>query len=383
MRDRGPITFAEFMEVALYLPHGGYYTTGTAFGPQGDFYTAPMTHPAFGALVGTQLAQLWRTLDSPSPFWVIEPAAGNGRLAADIFDWSTTSDASFADALRYVTLDVGPSVRGGMGVRAAGLPVRMPHGVILANELLDSMPVHRVTVQDGVLRELRVGTDDGGALVDVPSDPTPGLAERLESLGVHLGEGHRAEVNLGLDDWMSEAVSALDTGYVLLIDYGHAARDYYAPSRNRGTLRCYYRHTLNMNPYQHVGAQDISVHVEFSSLRRAALAAGLTEANFTTQTDFLRGLGFDGLRTAIAGLRGLSAMERTANLRAVDTLVDPEGMGGFKVAVFAKDAPVIGAAAASETELKWSGAPPLLSADHMPLSGPAEPEMPTWSELLS
>jgi SAM-dependent MidA family methyltransferase len=331
-----------------------------------------MTHPAFGALIAAQLAQVWRALGSPFPFWVIEPAAGNGRLAADIRASLAGRDPVFVGALRYVTLDVAaPSA----GVRSAGLPLHVPNGVVLANELLDAMPVHRLTVVDGELRELRVGLDDegdAGAFIDVASEPTPGLTERLRAVGAELSEGQVAEVNLGLDTWMAEAAAAIDTGYVMLIDYGHEAPDYYDASRSRGTLRCYYRHTMNMSPYQHVGRQDISVHVELTSLRRAAAGAGLTEVGNTSQAAFLRGLGFDSLR----------AVAPSGDRAALDTLVDPEGMGGFRVLAFGKGAKVTELSGFGGPAIMWEGEAPRSTLGHLPPGGEQEPDMPTWEELL-
>lgn len=364
-----PITFADFMQTALYGPGVGYYASGEAFGPLGDFYTAPMTHPAFGALMASQLAQMWRTLGCPTPFWIIESASGNGRLAADVQASAGTRDPAFASALRYVTVDVAGA---SANVHSTGLPLRADHGVVLANELLDAMPVHRVTIVDGMLRELRVGIDAGGAFVDVPSEPTQGLAERLQAVGVELGEGHIAEVNLGLDTWIAEATASIGCGYVMLIDYGHEAIDYYDTSRARGTLRCYYRHTMNMSPYQHIGRQDISVHVELTSLRRAAATAGLTETGTTTQADFLRGLGFDSLH----------ASAPSGESHALEALVDPHGMGGFRVLAFGKNVPPVTLSGFGGPLLTWEGEAPRPTADHMALRGTAEPDMPSWDQLL-
>ena len=316
---RGRITFAEFMRVALYWPNGGYYATRAAPGPQGDFYTAPLTHPVFGALLARQLAQMWRAMGSPSPFWVLEPGAGTGTLGRDVVRYAAGADPAFAAALRYVGVDVRAADAGGLALRSDGLPFRRVRGVVLANELLDAMPVHRVTVADGELRELYVGLDADGGFEERAGEPsTPELARRLDSLGVSLSEGHRAEMNLGLDAWCRDAAEALDAGYVLVIDYGHEAAAYYDASRRAGTLRCYAAHTLNADPYRDPGAQDISVHVELTSLRSAAEAAGLSVVGSASQAGFLRALGFDAFRADVAGRRDLAAPVRAANLRALD-----------------------------------------------------------------
>ncbi|MBM3939399.1 MAG: SAM-dependent methyltransferase [SAR202 cluster bacterium] len=392
IRERGPITFAEFMSTALYHPRGGYYVAvaRAAIGAGGDFYTAPHMHPVFGALLARQLADCWEHLGRPSPFWAVEPGVGTGRLAADVLGAAPYLDRSFAQSLRYVGIDHRPpsdsDAFDARWLRANGLPLRRVHGVILANELLDAMPVHRVTVAGGRLRELRVTLNAAGDFVEEAGDPsTPALAERFDDLGIALPEGHRAEVNLGLDAWFRQAADALDRGWLLLIDYGHDAPAYYDESRSRGTLRCYHRHTINANPYAHVGRQDIGAHVEFTSVRRAAEHAGLRLAGETTQAVFLRNLGLETYWRAIAGRADLPPAIVRGNAQAVEALADEQGMGGFRVLAFAKDAPDSGLAGFSSTpRTRLVAYAPLAGPRHMPLPGasPPPPDLPTWDELL-
>ena len=383
----GSMTFADFMAVALHWPDGGYYSTRIALGPTGDFYTAPLTHPAFGALVARQIADMWRACGSPDRWWVVEPGAGNGRLAADVAAAVEREHQRLASSLGYLAVDLSSTAGKDAGIqwaRSNAIPVRGLSGVVLANELLDALPVHRVTVRDGQLRELRVGVDDDGAFVDVIAEPTEGIEERLDGLGVRLTEGHVTEVCLEADRWLGDVGAAMDSGYLLLIDYGHESNAYYDVSRNRGTLRTYYRHTLGMDPYQHVGRQDLSVHVEFTSVRNAARRAGLRDVGATTQAEFLRNLGFDAYREVVAALTDVRPVVKAANVQAMDTLVDPEGMGGFKVVAFSKGLP--------DAKLTgFDGGPPpeeviavLASPSHMPLQGVGQEmgEMPTWGELL-
>jgi SAM-dependent MidA family methyltransferase len=384
----GPMTFAEFMGIALYWPDGGYYTSGAAFGTDGDFYTAPLTHPAFGALVATQVEEMWRVAGAPERWWVVEPGAGLGQLAADVM--VAAGGAKLASALRYLAVDRSrprQPVAGASWAQSLALPVRGLRGVVLANELFDAMPVHRVTVVDGALRERFVGFDDDGRFVDVLGAVSVGIAERLDGLGVTLAEGHRAEVCLELDGWMAGVGRAMDSGYLLLVDYGHDATAYYDSTRHRGLLRTYYKHTLGMDPYAHVGRQDISVHVELTSLRQAAVAAGFVEAGSTTQAEFLRSLGFDAYRADIAARRDIGTPERVANLRALDTLVDTEGMGAFRVLAFAKGIPADGLSGFSGLAPDLTITAPLATALHMPLGGApgdatAMVEIPGWDELL-
>jgi SAM-dependent MidA family methyltransferase len=255
--------------------------------------------------------------------------------------------------------------------------------VVLANELLDAMPVHRVTVDGGQLREIRVGLDGEGAFAEVLAEPSEGVAERLDALGVALPEGYRTEVCLAAARWIAEAASSLETGYLLLVDYGHEASVYYDASRGRGTLRTYYQHALGVDPYIYVGRKDISVHVEFSSLRHAALAAGLTELGNSSQADFLRSLGFDSYRRDVERRPGLRAQERVANLRALDTLVAPDGMGAFRVLAFGKNVDASSLEGFDGRVSEAASPAPLVTTEHMPLAGTLEQSMPTWDELSS
>lgn len=366
---RGPLTFAEFMEVALYWPDGGYYASRRSFGPLGDFYTAPLAHPVFGALVARQLLTMWRSAGSPAHLSVIEAGAGNGTLALDVAAYAAALGGGFPEALAYTAVDLRepPPDFPARWIRSGNVSALGGTGVVLANELLDAMPLHRVTVEGGRLRELFVDAAPEGGFNEVAGElSTPALGERLDRVGAQLSEGYRTEVSLAPEAWLREAFAAIERGYLLLVDYGHEASAYYDESRRAGTLRCYAGHTLGMNPYFNVGKQDISAHVEFTSVRLAAAAAGFVEAGELSQAEWLRALGIEACRTEIAERTGLSRIERMANLRGMDVLTDNEGMGGFRVLAFAKDAPADGVLGVSPPE---SAPAPLAGARHMPFGG--------------
>ena len=366
---RGPLTFAEFMEIALYWPDGGYYASRRSFGPLGDFYTAPLAHPVFGALIARQLLTMWRAAGSPVQFSVIEAGAGDGTLALDVTAHAAALGGGFPGALAYTAVDLRepPPDFPARWIRSSGVPALGGSGVVLANELLDAMPLHRVTVEGGQLRELFVDAAAEGGFIEVTGEPsTTALAERLDRVGARLSEGYRTEVSLAPEAWLREAFAAIERGYLLLVDYGHEAAVYYDESRRAGTLRCYAGHTLGMNPYFNVGRQDISAHVEFTSVRSAAAAAGFVEAGELSQSEWLRALGIEACRAEIAERTGLSRVERMANLRGMDVLTDDEGMGGFRVLAFAKDAPTDGVLGVSPPE---PAPAPLAGARHMPFGG--------------
>ncbi|MBI4312448.1 MAG: SAM-dependent methyltransferase [Chloroflexi bacterium] len=337
----GRITFAQFMEAALYWPNGGYYTQPRASGV--DYFTAPAAHPAFGALLALQLEEMWSALGRPDPFWVIEPGAGWGHLARDAASYAQSLEPSFAKALRYVALDraASPPPKPGATVhwlRAAGLPLKKASGCIVSNELFDAMPVHRVAMREGRLREIFVAQSEG-RLAEAEGEPsTPALTQRLQEEGISLAEGQRAEVCLALGPWLDEASQALEQGFLVSIDYGHPARELYAPQRARGTLRCYYRHTLSANPYVHLGRQDMTAHVDFTALAAIGDTLGLKSYPLASQGRFLANLGLNGFLRRLAGA-GLPQPQRDANRMAMLEIARAGGMGDFSVLVQYKGIP--------------------------------------------
>lgn len=335
---RGRITFAEFMGMALYWPGAGYYASGRSpVGPEGDYYTSPSVHPAFGALLALQLEEMWQRLARPDPFWAIELGAGPGRLAQDITGFSRHLDPNFAAALHYVCVDRG-EVGGPDGLpalRAAGVPFQNLIGCILSNELLDAFPVHRVRMQGGQLEESFVSQAEG-CLIELWAEPsTPALAEYLAALGISLPEGCLAEVRPTLAPWMREVGQALSRGFVLTIDYGGLAPELYGAHQPRGALLCHYRHTVHEDPLAHLGEQDITAPVDFTTLVLAGEEVGLDPLGLVSQGRFLENLGLREYREALAR-QGLPSAEHNANQMALLDLARPEGMGNFRVLVQGK-----------------------------------------------
>lgn len=344
IRAEGPIPFAQFMHLVLYSPRGGYYRSSTPVGAAGDYFTSPLAHPLFGALLAAQLAQMWEALARPDPFTVLEPGAGGGVMARDVVEAAHADFPRFARALRYVAVDYAaptmPSPSGVQWVSSNSLPMRSVIGCVITNELLDALPVHRFVVEGGIPREVYVGLD-GDAFAEALGAPaSPDAARLLARVPSGLPDGYRGEVCPAAARWLAGAAAALDRGFVLTVDYGGLRQDLYAPHRQGGTLQCHYRHVATGNPYVRVGAQDVTAHVDFSLLREEGEAAGLTTLGYATQRDFLRNLGADVYLDALPGLGRpqpaftsgvLPRQEYLANRMAMQALVDPEGLGRFRV----------------------------------------------------
>ena len=346
--DSGPITFAKFMDAALYSPMGGYYTRlgagdGSAQpGGPADYFTSPMAHPAFGALIAIQLQDMWRRLSAPGKFNVVEMGAGDGLLARDVTAYAERFDPEFAATLDYLAVDRVPRQNAYYPVHG---PDRIPSsikGCLLSNELLDAMPVHRFVVEKGELRELYVGVE-GDRFCEVIGPPsTPAITARIGELAHGLPDGYLGEVNLGIDNWWAGLASeTLDTGYVMTVDYGYDRAQLYAPARWRGTLRCYYRHTHVDDPLARVGQQDLTAHVDFTSVDEALGQLGFDIAGHTTQGKFLARLGADGFVEALRR-HGMSPFEQAANRAGILELLNPRGMGGFRVSIHARKTPADG-----------------------------------------
>lgn len=390
IRDRGPMTFARFMELALYDPEAGYYATAGADrgadrdepargpGRGGDFLTAPEGHPIFGWAIGRQLAEVWERLDRPDPFVVREHGAGLGGLALGILDGLRRSGSPLLGAIRYQVVEVSDGHLEHIGDRLAPAGLdgalapaddRPATGVVLANELLDALPVHRVEgappgdPRGAILeRFVDVGRAGGTPLTTVLGAPsTPALGARLVAEGIGLEPGQPAEICLAIDDWLRRATAPLARGLVLLVDYGADARDLYAPRRG-SSLRAYHRHRVHDDPLVAIGRQDLTAHVDLTAVQRAATAVGLESLGRTTQAAFLASLGLGEL---LVGLQADPATTLQGYLdarSAVARLLDPRATGAFQVLGFGRgmavDPPLRGFAGTAPDGAAALGAPP-------------------------
>ena len=337
IRASGPISFAEFMRECLYHPAHGYYSRANA-ARFGDYYTSVDVHPIFGRLLARQLAEMWELLGSPRSFVVAESGAGVGRLAGHILDFSARALPEFYAAVEYVAVERSSARRAEHAARLAGhvaagrvssageIPRAIPAGCILSNELLDALPVHRVVVEKGALREIFVAIEDG-RFMEVPGEPSmPALAQYFLEQGITLEEGQQAEVCFEACDWIESAGRALERGFLLTIDYGHEARALYGEHHNRGTLLAYRDHAVSENLLDAPGEQDLTSHVNFTALDLWGRRSGLLRTGLVTQSQFLVALG-RGNEFADLYEPGQTEVEKLRARLLLKNLIHPEGLG--------------------------------------------------------
>jgi SAM-dependent MidA family methyltransferase len=296
----GSLSFARFMELALYAPGLGYYSAGShKLGKMGDFTTAPEISPLFAHCIARQCREILSALSKPA---ILEIGAGSGQLAFDLL----SELAHFNDlTATYFILEISADLR----ARQQQLLQRLPPdlysrihwldtlpedfcGIILANEVMDALPVHCFTIKNNFPYERSVkSVADHFAWHD--REPEEPLATALQSLyqNYELQEGYISEINLLLGPWLASLAHSLKQGVILLFDYGYDRRGFYHPERGQGTLQCYFQHHRHENPFTLVGLQDITAHVDFTRVAENADDAGLKVAGYTTQAAFLLACG--------------------------------------------------------------------------------------------
>lgn len=295
IKNEGPLSFRDFMEMALYFPELGYYnSTKNKIGENGDFYTSASLSESFGAMLGRQIEEMWEILER-KPFKIIEYGAGTGLLCHDILHY-LKNNTELYNHLNYCIIEKSESMR---NIEKKYLFKKVTwhnsikeipniNGCILTNEVIDNFSVHQVVMKEE-LKEVFVDYNNG--FIEVLKPAKKELKDYLKTLKVVLPKGYRTEINLEAILWIKEVSQFLNKGYIITIDYGALSSELYRDGRSCGTLLCYNRHQKNENPYQFIGNQDITSHTNFSALERWGLKYGVNYCGMIDQTNFLRALG--------------------------------------------------------------------------------------------
>ncbi|GER94821.1 SAM-dependent methyltransferase [hot springs metagenome] len=338
IRSEGPINFETFMEMTLYYPGLGYYTKDSAkIGRTGDFYTSPHLHSIFGAMIGKQMMEMWELIGRPEIFHVVEMGAGMGYLAKDMLEYLSGSKSNdkrqkdIFEHLKYTIVELNLAVKTKQQELLSEFmdkvnwisnlnELESVTGCFLSNELLDAFPV-RLVEMDNEIKEIYVSLN-GDDFVEIKMPCTREVEEYFREFGIELPKGFRTEANLKIKSWLKEVSNKLFKGFVLTIDYGYPAEDYYSEDRNRGTLLCYHQHQINENPYQNIGEQDLTAHVNFSSLKKWGDELGLKTIGFCPQGTYLVSLGIDEVINEIYG-----DSPDFFEIAKIKGLILPQGMG--------------------------------------------------------
>jgi len=300
IRRDGPLSFRDFMQLALYDSELGYYNTERLkIGPAGDYYTSSNLHPAFGATLARAFAELWREAFDGESLVLVEMGAGTGQLAADVLTALGDEQPELFRDLCYVIIEASPAMRArqherlmGFGERARWRTLeeiaRQPiTAICFANELVDALPVHRVRWQLGGTQEQFVGLEGERLALHWHAPSEPELMRYVECLALPLRENQIIEINLDALRWLGQVSQALHHGFLVTIDYGDVAAHLYAHDRPQGTLRSFYRHQLIDSPLERIGEQDITASVNFTALIEHGRDYGFETVSYERQTAFL------------------------------------------------------------------------------------------------
>ena len=347
----GWLPFDEYMALALYAPGLGYYSAGARkLGAGGDFTTAPEISPLFGRCLARHCAQVLEALGGGD---VLEVGAGSGRLAFDVLSALAATGRLPA---RYRILEISADLRERQRALLATLPANIAstvewldappaehwQGALLANEVLDALPVEAFEWQQGEALERGVALDAGGALVWMTRPARPALRAEINRVRETLAlaapaaswsDGYSSELCTRVGPWVSEMTRAMASGVALFIDYGLPRREYYHADRSAGTLRCHYRQRAHDDPFARPGMQDITAWVDFTRVAEAADATQLEVLGYATQMALLLGLGVE--RDIIAAPDQATQIRRAAEARQ---LLMPNEMGErFKAIALGRD----------------------------------------------
>lgn len=347
-QNKGRISFARFMELALYYPGFGYYSAGSVkIGKEGDFITAPEVSSLFSRCIARQCQQILKAL--PTDSQIIEFGAGSGIMAVDILlELEQLNCLPFQYSIIEVSAELRQRQELTFSLKAPhlisrvkwldALPLQPFHGIVLANEVLDAMPVHRFAKIDNVMKEIFISSASDEFTYEFGEASSDELAIHFKDLDKNYlknNDNYLSEINLMISAWIKSLSSFLQQGVILLIDYGFPGSEYYHPDRSSGTLMCHYRHRCHTDPLILIGLQDITSHVDFTAVAESALANGLQVAGYTHQAGFLLNCGLIKLESPLVNHDMISRFEHS---RQIQVLTSAAEMGElFKVMALKKE----------------------------------------------
>lgn len=325
------------MEMSLYYPGLGYYTSAEIkIGQKGDFYTSPHLHPIFGIMIGKQLEEMWEFMNKPCNFYAVEIGAGSGYLCKDMLEYLKSRE--IFNSLNYIIVELNPLIITKQKDLLSDFSEKIKwvssvtelnniNGCVFSNELLDAFPVHIIEVEDegGVagVKEIYVTFNNNRFIEQKLDVSSHNILEYLKEFNINIPAGYRTEINLRVKDWLKEVSLVLSEGFLLTIDYGYTAEEYYSEEHEKGTLLCFHKHRVNEDPYENIGRQDITAHVNFSSLKVWGEEFGFKTIGYCPQGIFLIALGIDEVITELYS----NSPDYESEILKIKGLLFPQGMG--------------------------------------------------------
>lgn len=341
---RGPLTFADYMDAALYDPEDGYYTTRASIGFDGDYITSSDLGPAFGRTLARAIGEFWTALERPGSWDLVEAGAGHGAFLRDLLAALERERPEAAKGVRAAIVEVSPHLRRQQALALEGRELRWAavahslapiHGIVLANEVLDAFPVHVLERTESGIKEVHVTAEDGRLVEALRRPSRTDLRWRVPE---EVPVGGRWEVSIAAESWVAQLAASMVRGYVLFTDYGGDERSLLG--RESGTLRGFAGHRFVADPLAAPGTADLTASVNFTAIRSAAEGAGLTLVGRGTQRDVLLALGIR--ETTVRPTEAREQLRAATRRSAAEALLDPNGLGAFQVLCFAKDSPTTG-----------------------------------------
>lgn len=346
IKEKGVISFRDFMEMALYHPDYGYYTCrDEKIGGFGDYYTASELDPIFGHLLAKQFIEIYQNYFFAEDFHIVEIGSGKGYLLYDVISYIKENNEDIFHKIKFISVEKSPYHRELQQNLLKDFKnllyledisqLSAIKGVIYSNELFDALPTRMIRVVDGKVWEVYISVREDGEVIEESMAPDPQVLNYIDDLDIKLPPNITTEINTDAVKLIKEIANRLEKGFVFTIDYGYPSAELYKPYRSRGTLICYYRHRYNENYYENVGFQDITSHVNFSALSFYGKEAGLQTVGFTDQAHFLINLGIAHELHNLYEKGDYKSYERANRLK---TLVLPKGMGEkFKILIQVKN----------------------------------------------
>ncbi|MBK15952.1 MAG: hypothetical protein CL770_04610 [Chloroflexi bacterium] len=334
--SEGKISFARFIQIALYHPKFGYYSRINPIGTNSHYLTSPYIHPAFGAALSQHIYLMWKFMKYPNKFQIVELGCSTGILAETIYSYSKSISLDFANSIQYIGVDRTLNKKTDFNsIKSNLIPLKNISGCIISNELIDSFPFHRFKIINNEVKEIYV-TIKNNKLISILDQPSSKkINQKLSQLKFQLPNNFEGEIFLEIDNLFNSITQSLKKGFIVTVDYGEERENLYS-NQSRGTMQTYFKHTSGASPFQRIGEQDITANIDFSYLIEAGLLNQIRPVSLCSQKEFLE---IFGIKKWIENIQNskLEQSKKQINLINIKKLINNQGLGNFKILIQEKN----------------------------------------------